>query len=71
MNDNNKNIITKEELVELLGESWSNAACCGYVIKVCESIGLSGEETQEIIRQINLLFDKYTVDQAKNIFYKF
>lgn len=71
MNDNNKNIITKEELVELLGDNWSNAACCGYVIKTCENIGLSSKETKEIITQIKLLFDKYTVDEAKNIFYRF
>lgn len=67
---NNKNLITKSELKELLGEGWSNAACCGYVIKVCENLGLNEIEFKRIIKLLKLMFEKYTVEEAEKIYYK-
>lgn len=70
MNSNSENLITSKELKELLEENWSNAACYGYVIKACEKIGLSECDMKKIIKQLKLMFEKYTVEEAKKIYYK-
>lgn len=70
-NNDQSSIIDKGllELFEL--EKWSNAACRGYAIKACESVGLEREMIIKIIHEFRWAFEEYTVKQAEQIYYDF
>jgi len=59
-----------EVLSYLCDEQWSNAACCGYLIFACENLGYSSAQTDNILNSMQDVFNRKTVEQAKQKYYK-
>lgn len=56
---------------ELLGnDTWSNAACCGYVLLACKNLGYTKQESQNFLEAVNSAFKNYTIRQAEKEYYK-
>lgn len=69
---NDQAIKNDSDLLELFElEQWSNAACRGYAIKACESVGLDHETVVKVIKAFRWTFEEYTVKQAEQIYYDF
>lgn len=49
----------------LCDETWSNSACCGYVLFAAKSLGYSKEQKDELITAVNDAFGNYSVEEAK------
>lgn len=49
----------------LCSETWSNSACCGYVLFAAKSLGYSKEQINELISSINDAFENHSVEEAK------
>lgn len=55
----------------LLGsDTWSNAACCGYVLLACKNLGYTKQESQNLLEAVNSAFKNYTIQQAEKEYYK-
>ncbi|NLU25528.1 MAG: hypothetical protein GXW99_12665 [Clostridiales bacterium] len=67
--DKRNKMMDKKEIMELLNEQWSNAACCGYVIKTCTSLKLDKSIVNLILKELRNSFEIVTVEQAKKIYY--
>ena len=63
-----KDIPNKEVLHFLCNEQWSNAACCGYLIFACEKQGFDKEKINMLLNSMQDVFDRKTVEQAKQKF---
>ena len=50
----------------LMDEPWSNAACIGYVIMACEELNIEKSDTTKMINQLNSIFDRYSIEDAKD-----
>ena len=57
----NKNQIIKALLCD---ESWSNSACCGYVLFAAKSLDYSKEQIGELISALNAAFGNHSVGEA-------
>lgn len=69
---NDKAIKIDSNLQELFDfEQWSNAACRGYAIKACESVGLDHKTIIKVVKAFGWAFEEYTLKQAEQIFYNF
>lgn len=60
-----KDMTSKEILRFLNDEQWSNAACCGYLILACENLRYSDKEIDSLLNSIQDIFNRETVNQAK------
>lgn len=55
----------------LLGsDTWSNAACCGYVLLACKNLGYTKQESRNLLEAVNSAFKNYTIQQAEKEYYK-
>jgi len=58
-------------LSELLGSNtWSNAACCGYVLLACKNLGYTKQESRNLLKAVNAAFENYTIQQAEKEYYR-
>jgi len=58
-------------LSTLLGsDSWSNAACCGYVLLACKNLGYTKQESRNLLEAVNAAFENYTIQQAEKEYYR-
>lgn len=64
-------MMNKQEITDLFSEQWSNAACCGYVIRACKSINLDKATTDHILKGLQDAFEAVTVEQAEKIYCDF
>lgn len=57
-------------LSALLGsDTWSNAACCGYVLLACKRLGYNKQESRNLLEAVNAMFENYTIQQAEKVYY--
>lgn len=57
-------------LSALLGsDTWSNAACCGYVLLACKKLGYNKQESRNLLEAVNAMFENYTIQQAEKVYY--
>ncbi len=49
-------------------ETWTNAACLGYVISALENLGYKQEDIRQITSEMRELFDWVSVDEAKDYY---
>ena len=59
----NKNQII---MAMLCDESWSNNACCGYVLFAVKSLGYSKDQTEKLFYALNAAFGNHSVEEAKH-----
>jgi len=58
-------------LSALLGsDTWSNAACCGYVLLACKNLGYTKQESRNLLEAVNAAFENYTIQQAEKEYYR-
>ena len=58
-------------LSELFGsDTWSNAACCGYVLLACKNLGYTQQESRNLLKAVNAAFENYTIQQAEKEYYR-
>ena len=58
------------KLSELLGiDTWSNAACCGYVLLACKNLGYTKQDSRKLLEAVNAVFENYTIQQAEKGYY--
>jgi hypothetical protein len=66
------NQVNKGDFMRLLcNDQWSNASCCGYLIKACETLHYSQAETDKLLSAMEATFEQYSIEQAKNIYMKY
>ena len=57
-------------LSALLGsDTWSNAACCGYVLLACKNLGYTKQKSKSLLEAVNVAFENYTIQQAEKEYY--
>lgn len=66
--DKRDKMMDKKEIMDLLSEQWSNAACCGYVIEACSSLRLNKIMVDSVLRELRNSFEIMTVEQAKKVY---
>jgi hypothetical protein len=69
--DKQDKMMDKKEIMELLSEQWSNAACCGYVIETCTSLRFDKSMVNLILKELRNSFGIMTVEQAKKVYYDY
>jgi hypothetical protein len=69
--DKRDKMMNKKEIMDLLSEQWSNAACCGYVIEACTSLRLDKSMIDSILKGLRDSFEIKTVKQAEKIYYDY
>ena len=61
-----------QEIKELFSdEVWSNGACMGYAIIACEELDIDKADIVKIISQLNSVFDRISVEDAKRKYSNF
>lgn len=51
------------------GDDWSKEACMGYFLKACQSSNLDKETIQDLALNLYRLFDEFSINDAKNLYY--
>ncbi|MBK5244263.1 MAG: hypothetical protein JJE18_04430 [Eubacteriaceae bacterium] len=51
------------------GDDWSKEACMGYFLKACQTSNLDKETIQELALNLYRLFDEFSINAAKNLYY--
>ncbi|MPN38836.1 hypothetical protein SDC9_186361 [bioreactor metagenome] len=51
-------------------DTWSNAACCGYVLLACKNLGYTKQESRNLLEAVNAAFENYTIQQAEKEYYR-
>ena len=69
--DKRDKMMNKKEIMNLLSEQWSNAACCGYVIEACTSLRFDKSMIDSILKGLYDSFEIKTVKQAEKIYYDY
>lgn len=55
----------------LCNEQWSNAACCGYLIKACETLDYSREQINALLIAMKAAFEQFSTDKAKDVYIRY
>jgi hypothetical protein len=72
MSTDDKSSINQRDILRLLcDEQWSNAACCGYLIIACETLGYSHEKADLLLNAMKNAFNQHSVEQAKSKYIKY
>jgi len=52
----------------LCGEQWSNAACYGYLLLVCDSLKYEKGQKDALLNCMKSMFESYSVEAAKDVY---